>query len=266
MNRKGNRTPLSRQQSPRSTPPPASSAIPVTVPAITNAPIATSQPIPAFSYPRGDATPPSEGRISVLGFMDSLYAGCIAFAVALAAQHSGDYATLKGFEAFKAYLPLTVALLWIIDDWICARVLLQHYGYPQHCIRATTRLSIDIVIAVISFFLILFSVPFHPVRYIGMFAAVSWLSLFWAWLLKKEFGPVDRDIQIIIVTHRDPAVLLLSFTPLAWIVTKQAPSSEIWDPIKIIYWIAVAMPMIIFSTYKVVLFYHHWRSKHAKPV
>lgn len=96
-----------------------------------------------------------------------------------------------------------------------------------------------------------------------MFGAISLLGYIWAWLLRKEYNNSDKDIDIIKTTHKDPALVMVGFAIAAWMAFRNPSAPGELDYGTIIYWIAVIMPVIIFLTYKTILFINHWRCKHA---
>ncbi|BDU77983.1 zinc ribbon domain-containing protein [Mesoterricola sediminis] len=194
-------------------------------------------------------------HLSVLGFMDSLYAGSIAFAVSMVAPKI----TPHGINNVKVFLgeivPLGIATLWVVDDWICARLILQNHGYPEFDKRASCRLIIDLMIVLLSFLLILASIPFRPFWFFAGFTLISFFGWLWAVLLKSEKkgfkGPSIDDINAIVISHQEPTVVLFSLTiAVLWFRMTAAAPEALAVLHRWAWWVAIILPAFIFLWYK----------------
>lgn len=205
---------------------------------------------------------PTHKRTSILGFLDSLYAGCVAFAVAAVAPHIDKNGIAEVRPFLGKLLPMMAAILWIADDWICARLTLQVHGYSENSYRATFRLIIDLLIAGLSFGLVLASIPFRPFWYVAIFASISILGYVWARFLESELKAGDQgadgDVRAIILTHRVPSAVLVSLAGAIAFATYLSESpAQIAKVHRWSYWVAVGFPVTIFLWYKRKLISFH---------
>lgn len=218
---------------------------------------------------RQPSKPRTANRLCILGFLDSLYAGAIAFAVSVVAPKI-DKNGIPNVPLFLSeILPVLVAIVWIIDDWVCARLILQKRGYPENSYSAIARLAIDISIMGLSFALILSALPFRPGWYFTIFACILILGLVWALMLRREAKGLSvrarGEIVAILISHRIPAVVISCLAAAVWVLVSRAkPNTEDLSWVhRWSWWAAIVVPPLLLLFYKALLLRSQRRIPHG---
>jgi hypothetical protein len=227
-----------------------------------------SEPGPQNTKPRAvfntRAAPAGKepGDRSLLGFLDSLFAGAVAFAFAiggdrtlkeLAAVNPG--ARIAPLEVIARLGPAIVAVICVIDDWVNARPLLENYPYratfPR--IRVRARLWIDIVIHGIAFLWISAAMMLSAAWYLAFAAAIWALGWLWAVLTLWEYKPTDvHQLNAITKSHGWIGLILAVAALIIWMCdATRVPGDNgtaDWETFKLVG--SMALPLLTLVIYK----------------
>lgn len=188
----------------------------------------------------------------LLNFLDSLYAGIIAFSFTIIYSTLVTENELTQIDMVKHLILFIMAFAFIVADWTGSRALTQDYRYLAKNYFARARLLIDILIGCLYFVLVILASLLSN-WYLLIFAVVFILGASWSCLIRFEYKgskfvtkiKEDPRLKAITVTH----LILTAVFFFAWFISI-ASLKDRWTNTDV-FWGVILVFWPIFIAFKI---------------
>ncbi len=146
----------------------------------------------------------------LLGFLDSLYAGIIAFSFTIVYGTLVKQNQLIPVDMEKHLILFLMALVFIVADWTGSRALVKDYPYVSKNMFARARVFIDVLIGCLYFALVIFASVLSSLYVVG-FCVVFLLGAIWTYIIRLEYREYSDYLEQI---KKDPRLKFIKATHL----------------------------------------------------